>query len=252
MTRRRRESAPHGWRIDGPARVAVVSFLVTTAAAGPLPEPMSVRFHRAEGQEVTGQLTTWDAEGFEGSFGRFVWTDLDTAEAWHLHAQVINPDSAEEWLSLGRLMIRMPDGRRRADRALRWAVWLDRELSAIAQQFAAEADPGGDAAGEEPNSSIARRAGAAGVHARRPPGPPWPKLTDEQQAQAVRQLKEESATVFEAMKADFALFESPFFFLLYTDLPAQDARMWLERLDVVYHSLALTLKLPEGAQRFLG
>jgi hypothetical protein len=84
-----------------------------------------------------------------------------------------------------------------------------------------------------------------------PQAQPWPALNDEEQAQAVRQLKEESERTFRAVGLPYELFEGPSF-LLYTDLPADQAARWLSRLYAVYGTLLASFDLPPRHNVFWG
>jgi hypothetical protein len=131
-------------------------------------------------------------------------------------------------------------GRDRAQRALRWATWLDPALSAPAE--AVVPDDGSDSPAS--GAHVPGNAHPGGTRA-------WPPLDDAQRAEAVRELKAQSVEVFDAMGAAYTLFESPFF-LLYSDLPAAEARARLHLLDTAYSTLLRVFDLPEAHNIFWG
>ena len=68
---------------------------VAMLALGPLAEPQFVRFRLADGVQVVGNMTSWDAEGFDGSFGRRLWTEITIRDVWRLYVQVMDQSEAE-------------------------------------------------------------------------------------------------------------------------------------------------------------
>lgn len=62
-------------------------------------------------------------------------------DAWHVHAALIDPNIAEHWLSVGRVLSGIEGGQVYADRALRWASWLGKYTAAAADKLLAELPP---------------------------------------------------------------------------------------------------------------
>ena len=58
----------------------LVSWNVPAAALPPLQNPLRVRFQLSDGIRVAGQMTSCDNEGFDGTFGRRQWTELDASD----------------------------------------------------------------------------------------------------------------------------------------------------------------------------
>jgi hypothetical protein len=94
-------------------------------AAGPLKEPTHVRFRLADGVQVTGELTVWDVEGIDGSFGRRLWVELMPDDAWRIYLGVMDQKNASQWVDLGRVLLVAEDGDTWAERAFRRALQLD-------------------------------------------------------------------------------------------------------------------------------
>jgi hypothetical protein len=109
-------------------RGAILAVLVMLAA-GPLSEPRHVRFRLADGVQVSGQLTAWDAEGINGSFGRRLWTALMPEDAWQLYMGVMDQKSAAQWVDLGRVLLVTQGGDPWAERAFRRALRLDAAMA---------------------------------------------------------------------------------------------------------------------------
>ncbi len=79
-----------------PMRHAILAALATLCllgTGGTLSEPVRVRFRLADGVAVTGSLTRWDADGFDGTFGRRQWFEFKNEYVWHVHRSVMDQES---------------------------------------------------------------------------------------------------------------------------------------------------------------
>ncbi len=86
------------------------AILAVALAAGDLDEPRHVRFRLADGVQVSGQMTAWDAGGFDGSFGRRLWTELMADDVWRLYVAVMDQSDASQWVDLGGALLLTPKG----------------------------------------------------------------------------------------------------------------------------------------------
>ena len=121
-------------------RGAILAALCLYAAvAGPLPEPLHVRFHLAGGVQIVGDLTFWDREGIDGTFGRRRWEELATDDIWRLYRRVMTPDVADQWIDLGRVMLIVPGGDARAERAFERALRVSPDHEAAIEAARADA-----------------------------------------------------------------------------------------------------------------
>lgn len=94
--------------------------------------PLSVRivFRSTGGERITGTLTAWDAMEITGSFGTYTWRSIETRDAWRIHVALMDRDSGEDWLRLGRIMLDRDDGRSRAETAFARARTIDPSITA--------------------------------------------------------------------------------------------------------------------------
>ena len=99
---------------------------------GPLEEPVFVRFQLADGVQLAGTMTEWDATGFDGSFGRRQWLELAPRDAWRLYVLVMDQNSPVQWVDLGAALLKVHDGGAWAERAFRRGLELD---AAVAEKI---------------------------------------------------------------------------------------------------------------------
>ena len=79
----------------------------------------------------------------------------------------------------------------------------------------------------------------------------WPKLTNEQQAKAVEEMKQVAEDVAKKLKHDLLLHETKYF-LFYSDLNPREAANWAGLLDRMYARLAELFAVPKGENLWRG
>lgn len=84
-----------------------------------------------------------------------------------------------------------------------------------------------------------------------PPELAWPELTEQQQAEAVDNLKAISEETQQKLGRPCQLYETKYF-LFYTDLSAREANNWSGLLDRMYARLCETFGVPRGKNIWLG
>jgi len=91
------------------------------------------------------------------------------------------------------------------------------------------------------------------VNMKMPAGPaaPWPKLSADEQAQAVEKLKSFADGAIKKLNHPLALEETQYF-LFYTDLPPAEARNWGSLLDRMYMRLAELFAVKKGENIWRG
>jgi hypothetical protein len=159
------------------------------SAVGPLDQPRHVRFQLADGVQVSGELTAWDAEGIDGSFGRRSWAELMPDDAWRLYAAVMDQKSAAQWVDLGRALLAVDGGEAWAERAFRRALRLD---ASVADEILAARDAALRA--RQQRASLDRTIEDERLRTDTPEagafsGDPWPRLTDAEQQAAIETLQ---------------------------------------------------------------
>lgn len=206
-------------------------------AAGILPEPWHVRFELADGVQVSGVMTAWDEHGFDGSFGRRLWEELIARDVWRLYLRVMDPDDANQWVDLGRVLLPLADGGQWAQRAFRRAERLDPSVAGrveAARRAAAEEI--------ERRERLAKALEEHRLRTRTPeaddwPADPWPVLDAGERLEAIGALKAEADEMLRRAAAPARPIETDHF-LVYADAAPIDAARLATRLESGYRWLA--------------
>lgn len=211
--------------------------VAATALAIPLGEPRFVRFQLADGVQVTGEMTAWDAEGFDGSFGQRRWSELSHGETWRLYVQVMDQNDAGQWVDLGGLMLVEEDGGQWAERAFCRALRIDPDAASAvaAARDKAESDRLHRRLVQEAIET--QRLALASPEAADWPATPWPAGDPPDPAAAVQTLRREAEQILRKAGLKLEPLETERF-LVYADLPALDRARLAARLDAVYDYLA--------------
>ena len=221
------------------------------APPGPLPEPLQVRFKLADGVQVAGLMTAWDAEGFDGSFGRREWVDLIANDAWKLYRRVMDDQDAGHWVDLGGVLLLMDGGGPRAAQAFARALRMDQTVADRIDAARHRADEV-----RRQREELQRAIEAERLNTRSPEAGPWradvwPVLTvDEQQAAQLAMANES-----QQIARDATLPPSPIetdYFLFYSDMPRLQAAKWALMLDKIYDEISKLVGLRDGTNIFWG
>jgi hypothetical protein len=221
------------------------------SAVGPLKEPRHVRFQLADGVQVSGELTAWDAEGIDGSFGQRLWTELMPGDAWRLYAEVMDQDSALQWVDLGRALLPVDGGEEWAERAFRRALRLD---ASVADEIRAARDAAlrarqrrerlDRAIEEERLQTDTPEAGTF-------PTDPWPRLSDAEQQAAIETLEAEARQILRSAGVQVDPVRSQRFLVYGEARPLELARL-ATRLEGITAHLAGVLGVDERRNVFWG
>ncbi len=229
-------------------RLAGAILAALALAGAQQPEPLRVRFRLADGVWVAGDMTAWDGEGIDGSFGRRLWSELLAEDVWKLHALVIDRGDASQWIGAGRALLGVEGGAPWADRAFRRALAIDPgagDRIEAARRDAAEAQRRRDEARR------AHRLETRSPEAAAWPADPWPALSDEERAEAVAAMKADAEAILRRAGLPLEPLETPRF-LLYSDLERVEAARWALRLDAVEAALGRLLGVGESHTVFFG
>ena len=240
--------------------VVALALSLVAAAAPPLraervelERPVQVSTVRADRKPLDGRLVAYDEDGFELLRGKdktvkVRWSELAAPGVYNVMSAIAGPKAgAEEWLEVGRRMLRVEGGAPFADRAFARALKLDPKLQTRIDEarqgaIAPPHDHGDAPAAEETDPAKPGAGGNAPVAG----GPqvvgkaqagPWPPLTDEQRAARVAELKKFAEEAGRKLNKELSLHETKYF-LFYSDLPAAEARDWSGLLDRMYARLA--------------
>lgn len=246
-------------------------------AGSALDDPVRVSFtFQDTGERARGELSAWDDFGFTfapagGEAYEVSWRHIDSSSAYNIRRRLIDQEDADAWLRLGVLMLALDDARR-AERAFGVAARRDRETAPVADRarslHAQGKDPalalidGQDEDAEESEGGApGPAAGGEGGPARGAERPddskaergstPWPTLTEEEHAEATRELRERAEGWLREAGLQAHSFETEHY-LLYSDLPEPEARRSARRLDDLYDTLCETLEIPRGTRLFRG
>jgi len=230
----------------------LLTLAVSSAAlAVEINPPIQFGAAKADRTKISGKITAIDEGGFtysdaKGQSQQVKWDDLDAANVLAVYEKVLGKGDAPTWMSLGKRLLEMKNGKAPSDRAFAKALRLDPKLKEEIDQIkkgGAATQPGGAGAGATSRPG----AGGAASAAEGDKGPKleenaslkeWPKLSDVEQQDAVKGLKA-FAEKAKAITPALNLYETKFF-LFYSDLPTSEADKWAGLLDRMYDRLADT------------
>ncbi len=221
-------------------------------AGGPLEEPVFVRFEQqSDGVQVTGTMTAWDAEGFDGSFGRHLWIELVPRDTWRLYVAVMDQNDPNQWIDLGRVLLLSQEGDDWAERAFRRGVALDESVQAAVDDARAAAVAARQRREQHAQAIEEHRLGTSTPEAATWPADRWPELTPDQRVQALAELESDAARILRQAGLQLVPLETDHY-VLYADLVPLDTARLARRLEDVYEHLADLLWLEHGGNRFWG
>lgn len=249
------------------ARLAVIATAATIAAhvaaaifgaqaiASPLPpleKPISVRFQLSDGVRVAGEMTACDDDGFDGSFGRRRWTDLQFDDAWKLHQRVMDDQDADDWINLGRVMLALsptqPGAAAKAETAFRRALQLNARLADEVERVRDEVSraqrEARDAARRSEDEKLTTLSPESGP-TMRPGSAPWsanvwPTLSEDDLASAVLTVTADADRILKQSGVTIAPVETAHF-LIYSELERPQTADWAIRLERVLVGLEFVL-----------
>ena len=245
------------------ALVACLSFLAPVARAERvvLEKPVQVSTIKADKSPVEGKLVAYDDDGFElargaGKTVTVKWSEMGPPGVFNILSTLVGPKAGgEDWVEVGRTMLRVEGGEPFADKAFDRALKVDPKLKEqveTAWQEKPEAEAGeaasaGGGAGEAaPAGAGAGTAGGPQMIGAAKAGA-WPPLTEEQRAKKVEELKSFAAEAGKKLNKELLLRETKYF-LFYSDLPVNEAQNWAGLLDRMYARLAELFAVPREAK----
>jgi hypothetical protein len=226
------------------AIVLIVSALI--AAAPPrqaLDEPRAIRAELADGTVIAGRMTAWDADGFEGSFGRHEWVQLRAADTWRLFRSVMDRNSAEQWIALGKAMLQMDSGADEAEQAFAQALKLDQACQPLIKQARAEVRSIQDAAERERQARAQQQLRTIDPEGVDWPADVWTEPAPEERAAAVQEMRDAADAIMRDRALSLVPVETPLA-LVYSDLPRPDVARLALTLEKSYLELAQLFGLP--------
>jgi hypothetical protein len=210
-----------------------------------------VRFRLADGVQVSGELTVWDAEGIDGSFGRRLWTELMPGDTWRLYLAVMDQKDAHQWVDLGRVLLVAEDGDSRAERAFRRALRLD---ASTLDEIRAARDAAHDA--RRKREQLDRTIQDQRLRTRTPeagsfPTDPWPIPSPAEQKAAVVTLEADAQQLMRPAGVQLKPVRTDRY-LVYGDTRPLDVARLATRLEAISARLAGFLGLDADWNPFWG
>ena len=218
---------------------------------GPLPEPLQVRFKLADGVQVAGMMAAWDAEGFDGSFGRREWVDLIADDVWRLYRRVMADQDAGQWVDLGGVLLLMDDGESQAQKAFTQALRLDRTVTDRIDAARLVAEEARRQRAELQRAIEAERLNTRSPEAGPWPADPWPPLTADEQQTALSVMRNEAQQIARQAMLPIAPIETDYV-LFYSDMPRLQAAKLARMLDRTYDEISRLVGLRDGRNIFWG
>lgn len=249
----------------------------TTATATPVDdapfEPMPVRFRLADGVRVSGEITAWDLDGIDGSFGRRAWPEIQHRDARVLLARLVDTRDADDCVDMGEILLRIgldqPAATDWAERAFTQALAVARNAEPVLDEGTGESVPRAElvearieeARGRVELTRIARleREQLAQSERLRTDSPegrpwradPWPELTADERTDATATMRADAARILSRAGLTLEPIETEYF-LFYSDMPDRQSRRWAGELDRMYGLLAEQFGLEPGDNVFWG
>ncbi len=207
---------------------------------GELDRPLKIRFRLQDSVVISGEMTSWDEEGFDGSFGRRLWIDLQAEDVWKIRRDLIDRKDASAWISIGRILLQTKGGDDLAERAFKQAQQISPDAAeAIAQ---ARADAASDI---RKRRDAGRTATDSRLRSGSPeeevwPGGPWPVLSPEEQIKAKASVKSDVESWLTALSLNPEPVESDYF-VIYSEQDRGDSVALGTRLDAAYRKIVTLL-----------
>jgi len=217
--------------------------------------PIPVRFRLADGSRVAGELTGWDREGIDGSFGRRAWAELHHEDVRRLYRRLMDGESAADWVDLGRAMLLValdqPQAERWAERSFQRALTMSEDTRAAIAAAREEVAERRQMRAEAKAAAQAQRLATGSPEAAAWPPDPWPELTKEQLSAARLEMQSDAEQILEKAGLQLAPIETDHL-LFYSDMAGGEAAAWAARLEEACAMLARRLDLPDQSNIFWG
>lgn len=211
--------------------------------------PVAISASKVDRTRITGRVVRYDDDGFtyvdrQNTSLTAKWSELDPATNYSVHERLLGRGTAADWLKLGKQLAQEKNGKVPAERAYARALRLDPKLKEKIDALKRGEDPDANSAGASttaPATSSGSENSGAG----------WPKLTPEQNAAAIEELKKYVDEVREKFAPRMELYETKYF-LFASDLQQSQAQRWAGVLDNLYARLATMFAIPKDENIWRG
>ena len=232
---------------------AILAVLATCAqvCAESLDPPLRVKFQLVDCVRVEGLMSAWDAEGFDGSFGRREWITLMPDDVWQLHQKLLKQPTAAQWINVGRVFLLMPEAspktREYAERAFRLALREDASVEGDIEQVRTQAAETVKARRDAERQRAARQLNTHSPEAKDWPANVWPQLDDKNLQAAFLAMRTEAAKRLDQVGQSIVPVETDHY-LVYSQTPRAEAAKWAVMLERIGESLRKQLDIPTTTQ----
>ncbi len=235
------------------------------------PGPIKVGFKlRNSDERITGSIASWDFQSIEivpaaGESARwFTWCEISGGDSLRTLQKLIDRTDAAQWLRAGLVLLSCGDDRE-SDTAFAQAARLDKSLLTTIDTARAYHQQGRDVwQALPPNEKPADPQPAQPAVATPSPGKPppdlsgaekgltaWPITTPEARPDETEKVRRAALSLIERAGAKLKPYESEHF-LIFSDLPAADAKRCLDDLEKMNSTLVEAFELPKGTNVFYG
>ena len=251
-------------------------------AQGVVEPPLPWKVKLITGEALKGAISKWDFSGIDGTFGHVPWGKFKPDDANRLCRKLMDWKDGLQYIQLARMLFLLEGADKIAEVALRDAIKRDRTLDSNVQQLrvevaehrrkivedrriAAEKDFQAKTVGAtstpkknptprpQPESvpGDAPRAQPESVPSDAPRAQPWSVATDAQRAEALTDMKADADRWLQQVNLRYTFVEAKYW-VLYADMPIDQAKNLALRMDDMYETVAKMFALPVGLNIFHG
>ena len=207
--------------------------------------PVPIRVKQVDGKSVNGTISTWDATGCSGEFGRVEWANLKGTDANRILRKLVNEKDAAQMLLLGRALLSTEDGQKLGETALREAARLDGQQKDAVEAARAEGlEAGRKAAERRVRDALPQGRDGSTFES-------WPIATAEERAKALIDMKHDAEQALTGVRMRWTWVETDFW-VVYADLNNREVRELGRRMDNMYRKVAEMMALPKDVNIFHG
>ena len=211
-------------------------------------------------QRVTGTVVSYTTESLtyvdsDDAEQTVAWADFEAADIERFYPRLIESRDVDAWYRLVTILAPLDDGKESATRVLRRLERMDPDGAERLADAQALVERGGRAAtsggAEDAEGGEGEAEGGVPTQTEFENPRPWPVLTDEQQAAAVERLESGMRDNMDRLRMPMGNTQTERF-IVFTDLPRNEARNWVSVLDRLYARMCGIFDLDEDTNLWQG
>jgi hypothetical protein len=215
-----------------------------------LDKPVRLGTTKSDKTKLAGRVSSFDEQGFEllddkDQKKTIAWSELPARNAYDVFDRLLTKGTADQWLTAGRVLYHLPDGKPQGEKAFNRALKLDSKFKDQIEK-AKTTPPAAPKSGEEMVGESGKVTGRDAVMKKL-----WGPQTPDEQAAAVKELKEFAEKTSKYKEGALVLLETEYF-LFYSDLKPDEAQKWRGLLDRMYGRLAELFGVEKGRNLWRG